>query len=47
MQLFCEETLKKLNALPPEKRRKVIDGLVRMLVARPKDQLETRLERKD
>ena len=36
MQLFSEETLMKLKALPPEKRMKVIDGLAKMLAARPK-----------
>jgi len=50
MQLFSEETLMKLKALPPEKRRKVIDGLVKMLAARPKglskEQRESRLNRK-
>lgn len=39
MQLFSEETLMKLKALPPEKRMKVIDGLAKMLAAPPKDYL--------
>jgi hypothetical protein len=39
MQLFSEETLMKLKALPAEKRMKVIDGLAKMLAARPKDYL--------
>jgi len=44
MQLFCEETLMKLKALPPEKRMKVIDGLAKMLAARPKDYLREQRE---
>ena len=50
MELFCEETLMKLKALPPEKRMKVIDGLAKMLAARPKglskEQRDDRLKRK-
>jgi hypothetical protein len=34
----------KLKALPPEKRTKVIDGLVKMLAARPKDYLREERE---
>ena len=44
MQLFCEETLMKLKALPREKRTKVIDGLAKMLAARPKDYLREERE---
>jgi hypothetical protein len=44
MQLFCEETLMKLKALPPEKRSKVIDGLAKMLAARPKEYLRDQRE---
>jgi len=44
MQLFCEETLMKLKALPPEKRTKVIDGLAKILAARPKDYLRATRE---
>jgi len=34
----------KLKALPPEKRTKVIDGLAKMLAARPKDYLREERE---
>ena len=50
MQLFWEETMMKLKALPPEKRMKILDGLAKMLAARPKglskERREDRLERK-
>jgi len=50
MQLFSEETLMNLNALPSEKRVKVIEGLAKMLAARPKgfsrEQREENLKRK-
>jgi hypothetical protein len=40
MEIFSNETREKLQSLPDENRKRVIDGLAKLLAVRPKKYLE-------